>query len=70
MAGDGKRFFLDLYCVFPTLSSLVCIAPPGLRIVSCCKGEFGGGLQPMAQAIRRILSSGKKRAGALSVIRE
>src|SRR6202012_2844285 len=64
-----KSFFLTCIVLF-TVSSFLCGIPPSLGCLLCfavMRGAFGGGLQPMAQAILADAFPPAKRGLAFAV---
>jgi DHA2 family multidrug resistance protein len=66
----GRRNFFVLCISGFTVASFLCGAAPSLPILLCCRvlqGAFGGGMQPMAQAIMADSFEPQKRGQAFAL---
>jgi DHA2 family multidrug resistance protein len=66
----GRRNFFVLCITGFTIASFLCGAAPSLPILLCCRvlqGAFGGGMQPMAQAIMADSFEPHKRGQAFAL---
>jgi len=66
----GRRNFFVLCITGFTVASFLCGAAPSLPILLCCRvlqGTFGGGMQPMAQAIMADSFEPHKRGQAFAL---